>query len=167
MLRSQSLRLWLRSEFISLKSHKWDSLIIYVGTAILLFYCSPCCSDARQVDFFATAFSWNGTRKPRRPANSGDIERRYSPGCHWARLACYSRYPNHRETTQSLPCVSDHNLTLSPEYIVSILSVQPYVLCSHLHSGLTNGTQRTLLSVDDRSISSPWYFWQSSPSMWV
>ena len=28
-------------------------------------------------------------------------------------------------------------------------------------------TQQTLLSVDDRPISSPWYYWQSSPSMWV
>ena len=111
----------------------WSS----VDTAILLYSCNPRCCDARQVVLFATAFSWNRRRKPRRPAKTGDLERRYKPGCHYTGLAFYSRYPNHRGTTQSIPCVYDHKLALSLEHIVSILSVQPYVLCPHLHLGLT------------------------------
>ena len=43
----------------------------------------------------------------------------------------------------------------SAEHIVSVLFVQSYVLCSYLHSGLTSGTQRTLLSAGDGFISSP------------
>ena len=141
----------------------WSS----VGTDIFLLYCSPRCGDARQVDFFATAYSWNRTRKPRSPANTGDLERRYNAGCQWAGLAYYSCYPNRREESQSLPRISGHKLALSAEHIVSVLSVQSYVLCSYSHLDLTSGTQRTLLSVDDSSISSHWYYWQSSAFMWV
>ena len=140
-----------------------------LGTDSLLCYSSPRCSDARQVDFFAKEFSWNRTRKPRSPANTGDLERRYNTGYQWDGLASCNCYPNRPGKTQSLLCVSGHKLALSAEHIVSILSVQSYVLCSYLHSDLTSGThwQRTLLSVDNIPISQPWYYWQSSPSMWV
>lgn len=104
----------------------WSSVV----TDILLLYSRPRCSGARQVDFFETADSWNRTRKPKSPANTGDIERRYNPGCQWAGLAYHSCYPNRREKTHSLPCISGHKLALSAEHIVPILSVQPYVLCS-------------------------------------
>ena len=143
----------------------WSSVV----TDSLLLYFNPRCSDARQIDFFATASSWNRTRKQRSPANTGDLERRYSAGCQWAGLAHNSCYPNRQWNSQSLPCVSGHKLALSAEHVVSILSVQSYVLCSHyLHSpDLTIGTQQTLLSVDESSISSPWYYRQPSASMWV
>jgi len=141
----------------------WSSVV----TDILLLYSSPRCSGACQVDFFKMADSWNWTRKPGNPANTGDLERRYRPGCQCAGLADYSCYPNCRGESHSLPCISGHKPALSAEHIVSILSVQSYVLCLYLYSGLTSGTQRTLLSVDDGFISSPWYYSQSSPFMWV
>ena len=141
----------------------WSSVV----TDILLLHSTPHCSGACQVDFFETADSWNWRRKPGSPANRGDLEHRYSPGCQWAGLAYYSCYPNCCGESHSLPCVSGYKLALSAEHIVSILSIQSYVLCSYLYSCLTSGTQWTLLSIDNGFISSPWYYWQSSPSMWV
>jgi len=105
----------------------WSSVV----TDILLLYSSPRCSGACQVDFSEMADLWNWTRKPGSPANTGDLERRYSPGCQWVGLAYYSCYPNCRGESHSLPCISGHKLALSAEHIVSILSIQSYVLCSY------------------------------------
>ena len=133
-------------------------------------------STHRQIDYWkpyngchvaTTPTLWNWTRKPRSPANTGDLERHYSPGCQWAGLAYHSCYLNRHRKSYSLPCILDHKLVLYVEHIVSILSIQSYVLCSYLHSCLMSGTQPTLLSVDDGFISLPWCYWLPSPSMWV
>ena len=97
------------------------------------------CSGTHHVDFYETADSWNWTRKSRSPANKGDLERRYGPGCQWAGLAYHSCYPIRHRKSYSLPCILDHKLALYAEQIVSILSVQSYVLCSYLYSCLTSG----------------------------